>query len=110
MIEFIFPIDGDCVNERDGKAIENGVCVSVKVKASSDSDIYIGGKKAECEDGVYTASVDFCGYRNTVTALDTVSGEEKKIAVYYLPNAVKKYRVSSDDNIIFLQDITLLFL
>jgi len=45
MIEFIFPIDGDCVNERDGKAIENGVTVSVKVKAEEGSDVYICGKK-----------------------------------------------------------------
>ena len=105
-IKFIFPIDGDCVNERDGKAAENGVTVSVKVKANENSDIYICGKKAEYTDGVFTADVTFCGYRNTVIAEDRVSGEEKKIAVYYLPKAVGKFRVSSDDNIIFLQDIT----
>ena len=106
MIEFAFPIDGDCVNERDGILTANGVTVSVKVKADEGSEICICGKKAEYADGYYSASVTFCGYRNTVIAEDRASGEEKKIAVYYLPSAVKKYRVSSDDNIIFLQDIT----
>ena len=106
MLEFIFPIDGDCVNERDGSATQNGVCVNVKVKADENSDVYICGKKAEYQDGVYSMDVEFCGYRNIVVAEDRANGEEKKIAGYYLPNAVKKFRVSSDDNIIFLQDIT----
>ena len=106
MLEFIFPIDGDCINERDGYATNNGVCVNVKVKANENCDVYICGKKAEYQDGIYSADVDFCGYRNIVVAEDRASCEEKKSAVYYLPNAVKKFRVSSDDNIIFLQDIT----
>ena len=106
MIEFIFPIDGDCVNERDGKATENGVNVSVKVKAEEGSDVYICGKKAEYKDGVFVSDVSICGHRNMVVADDRARGEEKRIAVYYLPKAVGRFRVSSDDNIIFLQDIT----
>ena len=27
-IRFVFPINGDCVNERDGRPAENGVSVS----------------------------------------------------------------------------------
>jgi len=105
-IKFIFPIDGACINERDGNSAENGVTISVKVKASENSDIYICGKKAEYVDDIFNAEVTLRGYRNTLTAKDMISGSESVIAVYYFAKAVGKFRVSSDDNIIFLQDIT----
>ena len=105
-IKFIFPIDGACVNERDGVAADNGVTISVNVKAPENSDIYICGKKAEYIGGVFTAEITLSGYRNTLTAKDMLSRNETVIAVYYFADAVGKYRVSSDDNIIFLQDIT----
>ncbi len=106
-IYFEFPIDGDCVNERDGKKSENGgVTFAATVHAPENSEVYINGKKADCVDGLYRTEVTVCGYRNTLVAEDRTNGTECKVAVYYLRNAVGKYRVSSDDNILFLQDIT----
>ncbi len=104
-IYFISPIDGDCVNERDGKPIDFGVSVPVNVKAPENSEVYINGQKAEYSDGKYSININITGYRTTICAEDKTNGTSCKIAVYYLPDAVGKYRISSDDNILFLQDI-----
>ena len=105
-IRFANRIDGDCVNERDGKKIENGIEIPITVEAPIDCDLVLNGKPMTYENGVYTASVQLFGYRNTLIAEDRTNGTEAKIVLLYIPNAIKKYRFSSDDNLLFLQDIT----
>ena len=106
MIRFVFPIDGDCLNSRDGKLADNVLCVTVKVEAPEKSDVYICNKQAEYDGEYFTANIEISGYRNTLVAEDKTSGECTKIAVFKLCDAEGKYRVSSDDNILFLQDLT----
>ena len=105
-LEFLFPVDGDCLNERDGKAEGGKLTVSVKVRAEKGHEIYICGKKAELCGEYYTADAEIFGYRNTITAHDKTSGECEKISVFKLYDVVDKCRLSSDDNILFLQDLT----
>lgn len=105
-IRFIFPINGDCVNERDGRKGEDCAYVNVKVSAPEGAEVYICKQKAVFDGEFYTAEVCVTGYRNTLVAEDRTNGTECKVAVYYMPEAVGKYRLSSDDNILFLQDIT----
>lgn len=105
-IRFVFPINGDCVNGRDGRLCDDGLVIPCTVKAAPDAEVYINGERASYSDGVYRAEVKLIGYRNTVVAEDRTNGTGCKIAVYHLADATRKYRVSSDDNILFLQDIT----
>ncbi len=105
-IRFVFPIDGDCVNERDGLSPRGFVQISAKVAAPKGHKVTICGAEAAYEDGYYTAPVEIIGRRTTLTATDETAGDECHIAVYYLPASVKGYRISSDDNILFLADIT----
>lgn len=104
-MKFIFPVDGDCINEYDGKKDGNSIVINVKVKACENKNVLICGKKADYNDGVYSAEVAITGYRSTLTATDE-NGDECKIAVFKLSDPVGKFRLSSDDNILFLQDIT----
>ena len=105
-ISFVFPIDGDCVNERDGRIQKGVLIIPVTVRAEKGHEIYISGKKAAENDGEYAAEVEISGYRNTISAEDRTSGECESIAVFKLNDVIGKYRVSSDDNILFLQDLT----
>ena len=105
-MKFLFPIDGDCLNSRDGRKTELGLTVPVRVSAPADHEILIGGTPASFADGVYTAEVSLVGYRHTILAEDRTAGETERITVLTLPRAEGYYRLSSDDNIIFLQDIT----
>ena len=105
-IRFLFPIDGDCVNERDGVSERGAVQITAKVAAPEGHSIIICGEKAEWKDGCYTATIEIFGHRTILKAHDETTGDECHIAVYYLPKSVKGYRISSDDNILFLADIT----
>jgi hypothetical protein len=51
-IRFVFPINGDCVNERDGNKTEKGIAVRVKVKAPAFHEVYICGERADFEERV----------------------------------------------------------
>ena len=105
MLEFIFPTHGTCVNKYDGVLHDGGVVVCVKIAAGKTDTVTINGQKATVENGCHTASLLFDGYRNDVCAKNETTGEEQTIAVYFLPNAADKYRISVDDNILFLQDL-----
>lgn len=105
-IEFIFPFDGDCLNVRDGKLGKLGLIVPVKLKSDIGHDIYINDVKAVEKEGVYSAECELLGYRNAIHVCDKTNNTDTKITVFWLPDSTQKYRISSDDNIIFLQDIT----
>ncbi len=102
---FVGLIDGDCVNERDGAKIENGIKIPITLKAPSGCEITLNGKMMKENNGVYTEEIELYGYRNTVVAENKTSGESAALRLFYLKDAVGKFRFSSDDNIIFLYDI-----
>ena len=105
-VRFAFPIDGDCVNERDGRKTDSGVIIPVKVEAPEGHEIYICGEVAKFDGGIYVREISITESKTTLTAKDATSGDEASITVFYMPSAVKKFRLSSDDNILFLQDLT----
>lgn len=105
-VHFTFPIDGDCVNANDGKIVNGKLIITAKVKAESGANIYINGQKAEYVNGEYQAQIEITSRKNTLTAVDKISGESDTILVFNIKNAEKKFRLTVDDNILFLQDLT----
>lgn len=105
-MRFIFPQDGDCINKNDGVLTAAGIIIEARVSAPADADIYIGGEKAQFSDGVWTAKVLISDYRYTLEAENRVNGEVQSIILHKFADPVRKFRLSSDDNILFLQDIT----
>lgn len=104
-VHFVFPIDGDCINCADGRREGKNVIVNVKIAAPENAELYVNDVKAEKKGEYYEAEICFESYRTSLTAIDTVSGESDTIAVYKFKAAEKKFRLSSDDNILFLKDI-----
>ncbi len=105
-INFVFPFDGDCLNKHDGRLCEDGLYIPVKVKAPENHKVVICKKEADFKDGVYCAEVCISGYRTKLVAEDRTTGEETTIDIFRLCDPVGKFRLSSDDNILCLQDIT----
>lgn len=106
-IEFISPINGDCVNDRDGIVKDGILYLDVNVKYNPKSKVCINGISAfEKEEGIYTACIGISGYRNIITAQDEIAKVSESIIILFMPDAVGKYRISVDDNILFLRDIT----
>ena len=106
-VKFLNFIDGDCVNARDGIIEGDALMLPITVKTTHGCDVYINSVLAEeKDDGLYTATVALWGYRNTIVAENRTENSSSHIALFRMPNAEKKFRLSSDDNIIFLQDLT----
>lgn len=104
-VHFVFPIDGDCINSADGVREGNDLIVTVKIAAPENAELYVNDVKAEKKGELYEVAVRFDSYRTSLTAIDKVSGESDTISVYKFKNPEKKFRLSSDDNILFLKDI-----
>ena len=103
-INFIFPIDGDCVNENDGKIVDGALYITAKVAGEADDEVFVNGTHAEYKNGAFEAEVKIGGWYNTIAA-ESKKGGKAKVAVLKLDNAVGGWRLSVDDNIIFLWDI-----
>jgi hypothetical protein len=104
-IRFVFPIDGDCINPREGEVFEGGIRIKVTVQAPKGHEVTVCGNPAIDENGFYVTTVELRAHKNTLCARDLTDGCEQKITVCYLPKANKKYRLLADDNILFLADL-----
>lgn len=105
-IKFLSPVDGDMLCEFDGKVIDGSLITSVKVKAPEGSLIKVNGIKANYFDGIFHADVTLKEYQNVIDLVDEKNGYKESIRIFRLKNFAKKYRLSLDDNIWFLQDIS----
>ena len=106
-IRFSSVIDGDCVNSRDGILTQDGLLLPLTLQAPAGHTVTVNGNPArESAPGIYEAETLLRGYRNTLEARDETDGTEYTIVLFRLPGAEGHYRLSSDDNILFLQDLT----
>jgi len=104
---FTFPVDGvmltDAVGERIGDALE----ITARIDAKNGRNFTLNSEPLpNTAFGLYKKKVLLDKYKNTLELVDTDTGEKWSIYVYYLKKGYKKYRISLDDNIWFLQDLT----
>ncbi len=105
-MRFLFPKNGDCINKNDGVPSSDGILIDVRVDAPADAEIFVCGEKAEFSDGAWTAKVLISDYKTALSAENKSSGEICTATVLKFSDPVGKFRLSSDDNILFLQDLT----
>ena len=85
-IRFSTFIDGDCVNDRDGEAIDGGILLPLTVEAPAGHEVTVNAlPAAEAEPGRYTVSIPLRGYRNAVLAEDKTDGTECRINLSTCP-------------------------
>ena len=106
-MRFIFPQDGDCINRNDGILTDGGILIEARVSAPENAEIFIGGENAVFSDGIWSAKVLISGCKTTLTAENRKNSEICAVTLLRFADPVGKFRLSSDDNILFLQDITL---
>ena len=107
-IRFRFPVDGDCVNCRDGKMDEDILLLPVVVETETGCEILVNSIRAkeDTQKGCYTAVVPIRGYRNTLLAENKTDGTSCRIVIFRMPeNSVGSFRLSSDDNVRFLKEL-----
>lgn len=105
-MKFLKPIDGDvlfCV--ADGTVDDRGLHTTVCVAAEPGRKLQINGVAAEEKAGGYFAEVLLDSYRNAIEAVDTETGEQIAMYVYWFRNGYKTYRLGVDDVIRCLENI-----
>ena len=106
MTRFIFPKDGDMLNRNDGAENSETLIVTARISAPAGETLYINGDLCRYVNGAHEADVRMHGYRNTLTVVNADSHESETIICYRLTNAAGKYRLSVDDNIHCLKNLT----
>ncbi len=104
-MKFISPMDGDMLCAYDGKEVQGALLTTVTVSAASGSRIKINGVDATPSGDAFIADISLRDYRNQIELLDAKTGNKQTITVFWLKNYINKYRLSLDDNILFLKDI-----
>ena len=102
-VAFVKPIDGDVLNRYDGSKVGEKLIVDFFVKAEKGKEVFVNGKKAEYSDGLYVVSLPVLEGDNKFKA--ECGGECDEINIKRIEKTAGKYRLSSDDNIIFLANI-----
>jgi len=106
-LTFLSPIDGDMLNDMNDGVVKNGALLTpVKIKAPSGSSIRVNGIAAKYADGVFLADIPLKDYENVIEAVDENTGQKQHISVFWLKHFTGKYRLSLDDNIWFLKDLS----
>ena len=105
-IKFSSPINGDMLNEFDGKVVNGRLFTSVSVTAPPGSIIRINGVEAKYTGNEFSAEISLKDYKNSIELVESNTGTRQSITVYWLKNYANKYRLSLDDNIWFLRDIS----
>lgn len=103
---FLFPIDGDCLCERDGKAENGQLLVTVTLSAPAGSTVTVNGVAATEKGGVFTACIALQEGWTRLVAEDAKTGAKNTVSVFFSTRWTGKFRISSDDNILFLANIT----
>ncbi|MGI6337566.1 MAG: hypothetical protein ACOXZM_11120 [Eubacteriales bacterium] len=109
-LRFITPVDGQFLTDTAGIRCGNTLAVDVAVEGAPNRKVFICNRPAEYKDSAYHAIVELDGYRNTLEACvfceDGADGDCVTAGVYWIPEATKKFALSVDDNVWWLQDLT----
>jgi hypothetical protein len=100
------PVDGDMLTEYEGVITENGLRSEIKIIAPPGAHIKVNGVKAKYMGNCYLTEVLLKDYKNEIEITERSSRSKKIITLYWLKNYTNKYRLSLDDNIWFLKDIS----
>ena len=100
------PVDGDMLCSYDGLVTKSGLKTKVTLIGPPGLNVTVNGIRADYQGGQYYAEVLLKEYRNIIEVMDVSSGEKQSVVVFWLKNYADRYRLSLDDNIWFMQDIS----
>jgi hypothetical protein len=114
-VKIIEPIDGAILNRNDGKQGPNGLEVIVRGVAPEGAKVTVNDIDAQTIRGgcgfydEFTCSIDLVKQENSIVARAESGGKitTDVITALWDRNSLKRYRFSTDDNIVFLKDLAL---
>lgn len=101
---FVSPIDGDCIMSKDLITAHGKDCIPVRIYAPCGKTVTVNGIPAVADGGYFAVNIPVSGKKTELSAV--CDGMNESITVYDARMLENKFIISSDDNIIFLKDIT----
>lgn len=113
-VKIVIPIDGAILNRHDGKQNSSGLEIEVRGIAPWKSKVTVNDVEADVvRDGCWSYDRFSCNLvlrekENKVVARAESGGQAStdEITVLWDKNSFKRYRFSTDDNVLFLKDLT----
>lgn len=100
------PVDGAVLNRHDGEVTANGLRITVRGLSRATGPVRINGAIVAVQNGQFQTELLLQG-RETRIRAEAAGGVGQEITVLYDRDSFPRYRVSTDDNILFLKDIAL---
>ncbi|MFA4016953.1 MAG: hypothetical protein RUDDFDWM_002065 [Candidatus Fervidibacterota bacterium] len=103
----IKPIDGAILNRHDGEVKGKGLLIEVNLRAPSEAKVFVNSIPAKWDGQLWRCIVALTEHRTELIACAELREKksEHHIVVLYDRNSTPRYRMSVDDNIMFLRDI-----
>jgi sugar lactone lactonase YvrE len=98
------PANGDILNRHDGEPTSQGLRITVEGEVAGSTEVLLNGKPAAVAEDRFRGQVVLDRLENAITA-ESAAGARDAITVLWDRNSAPRYRVSTDDNILFLKDI-----
>lgn len=98
------PADGDILNRHDGETTPEGLRITVEGESAMPGAVFVNGAPAQVSAGRFRARILLKEHENAIVA-ETPAGGRHRITVLWDRRSDRRYRVSTDDNILFLKDI-----
>ncbi|MBR5313829.1 MAG: hypothetical protein IKU45_00260, partial [Clostridia bacterium] len=104
--EFHFPRDGVMLTYAAGERDGDNLKIVVRFITTHGRNLEVNGvPMTNYNNGLYKAEYTLENYKTTLEVVDKDTGDKWTSDVYFLKKGYKKYRVSLDDNIWFLQNL-----
>ena len=102
-VKITSPWDGDVLNRCDGTETDEGLPITIEGSAPAGDYLFVQGQPVQREGDHFSVEVTLTEPRTTITA-ESPSGSDR-VRLMYDRASRKRYRFSSDDNVLFLRDI-----
>jgi len=103
-LRIVEPVDGAILNRHDGVVTADGLRIAVRGVSRAAGPVRINGTAVPVRDGQFQTELLLRGKETKILA-EAAGGLRQEITVLQDRDSFPRYRVSIDDNILFLKDI-----
>ncbi|MCC6344718.1 MAG: NHL repeat-containing protein [Bryobacterales bacterium] len=98
------PVDGAILNRHDGEATADGLTIAVRGYSRHGAAVRVNGVRVPVRDGTFETSLVLRELQTGIV-VEGPRGSRQQITVLWDRYSYPRYRMSTDDNILWLKDI-----
>ncbi|HWC00348.1 MAG TPA: SMP-30/gluconolactonase/LRE family protein, partial [Bryobacteraceae bacterium] len=103
-LRIVEPVDGAVLNRHDGENTPEGLRIAVKGTFRGTGPVLVDGKEVPVRGGTFETSM-LLRERETLVRVEAPGDLHREITLFWDRDSFPRYRISTDDNILFLKDI-----